>query len=39
MYEEINEVEKSQVIDCAKTIVLDTVFMLKSNGEVCDDED
>lgn len=37
--EEINEVEKSQVIDCAKTIVLDTVFMLKSNGEVCDDED
>lgn len=37
--EEIAEVEKSQVIDAAKTIVLDTVFMLKSNGEVSDDED
>ncbi|MBP3939345.1 MAG: insulinase family protein [Clostridia bacterium] len=37
--EEIAEVEKSQVIDAAKTIKLDTVFMLKSNGEVSDDED
>lgn len=37
--EEINEVEKSQVVEAAKTITLDTVFMLKSNGEVSDDED
>ena len=37
--EEIKEVEKSQVVEVAKTITLDTVFMLKSNGEVSDDED
>ncbi len=37
--QELTEVEKAQVIEAAKTITLDTVFMLKSNGEVCDDED
>lgn len=37
--EEIKEVNRQQVIDAAKTIVLDTVYMLKSNGEVSDDED
>lgn len=37
--EEIKNVDKQQVISAAKTIKLDTVFMLKSNGEVADDED
>ena len=37
--EEIKDVNRQQVIDAAKTIVLDTVYMLKSNGEVSDDED
>ncbi len=37
--EEIKSIEKQQVIDAAKTIKLDTVYMLKSNGEVADDED
>ena len=36
--EEIRSVQKSDVIDAAKTICLDTVYMLKSNGEVSDDE-
>ncbi|MBP9988116.1 MAG: insulinase family protein, partial [Ruminococcus sp.] len=36
--EEIREVDKAKVIHAAKTIMLDTVFMLKSNGEVADDE-
>lgn len=36
--EEIKAVNKQQVIDAAKTITLDTVFMLKSNGEEADDE-
>lgn len=35
---EIKAVTKEQVISCAKTIKLDTVFMLKSNGEVSGDE-
>ncbi len=37
--DEICNVDRQQVIDAAKTIKLDTVFMLKSNGEVSDDED
>lgn len=37
--EEIKNVDKQQVISAAKTIKLDTVFMLKSNGEVDADED
>lgn len=37
--EEIKNVDKQQVISAAKTIKLDTVFMLKSNGEVAADED
>lgn len=37
--EEIKSVDKQQVISAAKTIKLDTVFMLKSNGEVIADED
>lgn len=36
--EELKAVEKQQVISSAKTIMLDTVFMLKSNGEVSEDE-
>lgn len=36
---EIQSVERQQVIEAAKTIKLDTIFMLKSNGEVADDED
>lgn len=36
--EEIRSVKKSDVIDAAKTIRLDTIYMLKSNGEVSDDE-
>ncbi|MBR6531069.1 MAG: insulinase family protein [Clostridia bacterium] len=36
--EEIKNVNKQQVISAAKTIKLDTVFMLKSNGEEADDE-
>lgn len=36
--EEIRNVQRSHVIDAAKTIMLDTVYMLKSNGEVSDDE-
>lgn len=37
--EEIKHVDRKQIIDAAKTIRLDTVFMLKSNGEVAEDED
>ncbi len=37
--EEIQGADKSEVIEAAKTIKLDTVFMLKSNGEVAADED
>ncbi|MBR3835858.1 MAG: insulinase family protein [Clostridia bacterium] len=37
--EEIKTVDRQQVIAAAKTIRLDTVFMLKSNGEVAEDED
>ena len=37
--EEIRVIERNQVVDAAKTIRLDTVFMLKSNGEVAEDED
>ncbi len=37
--EEIKSVDRQQVISAAKTIKLDTVYMLKSNGEVADDED
>lgn len=37
--EEIEKVDIQQVICAAKTIMLDTVFMLKSNGEVSEDED
>ena len=37
--DELQRVERRQVIDAAKTISLDTVFMLKSNGEAADDED
>lgn len=37
--EEIRSVERRQVVEAAKTIKLDTVFMLKSNGEAADDED
>ena len=36
--EEIRNVQKNDVIDAAKTIRLDTIYMLKSNGEVSDDE-
>lgn len=36
---EIQSVERQQVIEAAKTIKLDTIFMLKSNGEAADDED
>ena len=36
---QIKAVDKQQVISAAKTIMLDTVFMLKSNGEVNEDED
>ena len=36
--EELKNVEKQQVIAAAKTIMLDTVFMLKSNGEVNENE-
>jgi len=36
--EEINSVTKEQVISAAKTIKIDTIFMLKSNGEASDDE-
>ncbi|MBQ7044056.1 MAG: insulinase family protein [Clostridia bacterium] len=36
---EIQSVERQQVIEAAKTINLDTIFMLKSNGEAADDED
>ena len=31
--EEIRKVDKQDVVRAAKTIMLDTVFMLKSNGE------
>ncbi len=37
--EQIKAVDKQQVISAAKTIMLDTVFMLKSNGEVNGNED
>ncbi len=37
--EEIKGIDKQQVISAAKTIKLDTVFMLKSNGEAANDED
>lgn len=37
--EEIKAVDRQQIIEAAKTISLDTVFMLKSNGEVAEDED
>ena len=37
--EEIKAVERQQVISAAKTIMLDTVYMLKSNGEVNENED
>lgn len=37
--EEIESVKSEQVIKAAKTIRLDTVYMLKSNGEVINDED
>ncbi len=37
--EEIRNVKRQQIIDAAKTIRLDTVFMLKSNGEVVENED
>lgn len=37
--DELQSVERQQVIDAAKTISLDTIFMLKSNGEAADDED
>lgn len=36
--DEIKAVSKEQVVASAKTIMLDTVFMLKSNGEETDDE-
>jgi len=36
--EEIKNVEKQQVISAAKTIMLDTVYMLKSNGEANENE-
>jgi predicted Zn-dependent peptidase len=37
--EEIKKADKQQVIRAAKSIMLDTVFMLKSDGEGADDED
>ena len=37
--EEIRGVTREQAVEAAKTIKLDTVFMLKSNGEAADDED
>ena len=37
--EEIKAADKQQVIRAAKTIMLDTVFMLKSDGEAGNDED
>lgn len=37
--EQIKAVDRQQVISAAKTIMLDTVFMLKSNGEVSENED
>lgn len=37
--EEIRSVTRDQIIEAAKTIIPDTIFMLKSNGEAADDED
>ena len=31
--EQITNVDRSDVVNAAKTIMLDTIFMLKSNGE------
>lgn len=37
--EKIRRVDRNQVVRAAKTILLDTVFMLKGDGEAEDDED
>ncbi|MCQ2485390.1 MAG: insulinase family protein [Clostridia bacterium] len=37
--EELKAVDRQQVVSAAKTIMLDTVFMLKSEGEVSENED
>lgn len=36
--DEIRKVSRQQIISAAKTIMLDTVYMLKSNGEASEDE-
>ena len=34
--EEIRNVNRSEVVGAAKTIMLDTIFMLKSSGEAAE---
>lgn len=34
----INAITREQIVDCAKSFKLDTVYILRSNGEVCENE-